>query len=93
MPNSDRSASVREICAAIEAEGLLALEERDAQRLLAALVRLYAQRREATAGARAFGRDDEVSATAIAHAATGMLECADMAVFELGMWQTIKAGS
>ena len=93
MPGSDTADCVRLLCDAIAARGAAALDERDAQRLLAALVRLYADRRETDAAARPFGSGDDVPATAVAQAATGMLEAADMAVFELGMWQTIKRGS
>ena len=90
MLKSDRAACVRHLCEAIEAEGLAALDERDAQSLFAALLKLYALRRETAPQARPFGPDEAVSATDVAHATTGMLEAADMAVFELGMWQAIK---
>lgn len=93
MHRSDTADCVRLLCDAIEARGAAALSERDAQRLLAALVRLYADRRETDAAARPFDAADDVAATAVAQAATGMLEAVDMAVFELGMWQTIKRGS
>lgn len=90
MSKSDRSACIRQLCEAMDAEGPAALDEGDAQRLFAALIRLYASRREAHPDARPFGPGEVVSATDVAHATTGMLEAADMAVFELGMWQAIK---
>ena len=60
------------------------------QRVLAALVRDFGRRRDLDERARPFAPGDDVPATAVAQTALGMLEAADMAVFELGMWQSIK---
>jgi hypothetical protein len=74
----------------MDEEGLAALDERDVQRLFAAVLRIYALRRETDADACPFGPGEIVTATDVAQATTGMLEAVDMAVFELGMWQAIK---
>lgn len=62
------------------------------QALLAALVRAHAARHQAVGGFHAFGAEAgrHVSATDVAITASAMLDAADMAVFELGMWQTLK---
>ena len=60
------------------------------QSLFADVVRAYARLREENRHLAAFPKETDVSATEVAIAATGILDAADMAVFELGMWQTLK---
>ncbi|AJE47674.1 hypothetical protein [Celeribacter indicus] len=68
--------------------GALSLEQ--VQALFAQVVRVYAGLRENDEGVAAFPRNHDISATEVAIAATGILDAADMAAFELGMWQTLK---
>ena len=60
------------------------------QSLFAEVVRAYARLHESDKDIGAFPRQHDISATEVAIAATGLLEAADMAAFELGMWQTLK---
>ena len=75
---------------ALARETVSEIPERDLQQLFAAAARAYARRSEADPAARPFAAQDGVTATDVALAATGMLMAAEIAVFELGMWQTIK---
>lgn len=82
-------ASVEAVLRALRApESGLSLEQLRA--LFAEVVRAYAQLREGDKELEAFPRQHDISATEVAIAATGLLEAADMAAFELGMWQTLK---
>jgi hypothetical protein len=56
------------------------------QELLAAACRLYAARREAGERLPPVGKN-ALSATDVMITASGLLQAADIAVFELGMWQ------
>ncbi|APZ52428.1 hypothetical protein [Salipiger abyssi] len=68
--------------------GGLSLEQ--VQALFAEVVRVYARLHEEDEAVETFPRGNDISATEVAIAATGILEAADMAAFELGMWQTLK---
>ncbi|ATG48559.1 hypothetical protein CEW89_13925 [Celeribacter ethanolicus] len=83
-------ASVDDVLRALRAPDGDGLSLAQIQSLLAGLVRAYASLRENDKDLAAFPNDSDVSATEVAIAATGLLEAADMAAFELGMWQTLK---
>ena len=85
--------AARTLGAEVERDGAAEVPLREMQELFALLVRAYAARRENVEIAAPFAPQDEVSATDVAVTATGMLEAAEMAVFELSMWQTIKGRS
>lgn len=84
------SADARQIAATIEhgiADGRLDVVSADAlQALIAAASRLYAARREAGEDFAPVARN-AVSATDVMVTASGLLRAADLAAFELGMWQ------
>jgi hypothetical protein len=66
-----------------------ALDDGDAQALLAAAVRIYAERAEARDEPfAAFPPDAGVTATHAMLAVTAILKAVNVQVFELGMWQT-----
>ena len=66
-----------------------ALDDGDAQALLAAAVRIYAERAEARdEPLAAFPPDAGVTATHAMLAVTAILKAVNVQVFELGMWQT-----
>lgn len=94
MSPSDPATVLREATEALDRalrhDGAGALPNQEMQRLFAVLVRAYAAKREQDPGFLPFAREDQVAATEVAVTATGMLEAAEIAVFELGMWQTIK---
>ena len=85
------SADARDVAAAIErgiADGRLDVVSADAlQALMAAATRLYAARREAGEEFTPVARNT-ISATDVMVTASGLLKGADLAVFELGMWQS-----
>jgi hypothetical protein len=84
------AADAKRLAAAIErgiADGKLDLLPADAlQALLAAACRLYAARREAGEQFAPVGKN-KLTATDVMVTASGLLRAADLAAFELGMWQ------
>jgi hypothetical protein len=84
------SAEAQQVAAAIQrgiAEGQLDVLTTEAlQGLIAAACRLYTARREAGEDFTPVGRNS-LSATDVMIAASGLLRAADLAAFELGMWQ------
>ena len=84
------SAEARQIAATIEqgiADGRLDVVSADAlQALIAAASRLYAARRDAGEDFTPVARN-AVSATDVMVTASGLLRAADLAAFELGVWQ------
>jgi len=84
------SAEAKRLAAVLErgiAEGRLDVLEADAlQALIAAVCRIYAARRQA---GEEFApvKKNSLSATDVMVTASGLLRAADLAVFELGMWQ------
>ncbi len=87
---SDASAEAERLASAIAlgiAEGRLDVLTADAlQGLLAAACRLYAARREAGETLAPVARNS-VSASNVMVTSSGLLRAADLAAFELGMWQ------
>jgi hypothetical protein len=85
------SADAKRLAAALErsiADGKLDLLSADAlQALLAAACRVYSARREAGEQFTPVPRHS-ISATDVMLTASGLLRAADLAVFELGMWQS-----
>ncbi len=65
------------------------LSEVEMQQMFAALVRAFATRYQEGEIELPFGAQD-VSATDVAIAASGMLAAVNMQVFELGLWQTFQ---
>jgi hypothetical protein len=84
------SLEAKQVAATIErgiADGRLDLVSADAlQALIAAACRLYAARREAGENFAPIAKNS-LSATDVMVAASGLLAAADLAVFELGLWQ------
>lgn len=83
-------ASVDGVLRALRSPGNDGLSLEQLQALFAEVVRAYAHLRESDKELAPFPGNSDVSATEVAIAATGILEAADMAAFELGMWQTLK---
>jgi len=86
----DPSAEAKRLAAAIEqgiADGRLDVVSADAlQALIAAACRAYAARSEAGEGLAPVAKNS-LSATDVMVTASGLLRAADLAVFELGLWQ------
>ena len=84
------SSEAKNLAAALQrglADGKLDVVGADAlQALIAAACRLYAARREAGEDIAPVGKNS-ISATDVMVTASGLLRAADLAVFELGMWQ------
>lgn len=78
------------LSSAVEREQTQDIPDRDLQLLFASVVRAYAAKHDDNLDLLPFRQTDSVTATDVAVSATGMLKAAEMAVFELGMWQTIK---
>ena len=85
------SADAKRLAAALErgiADGTLDLVSADAlQALIAAACRLYSARSEAGEQFTPVPKHS-ISATDVMLTASGLLRAADLAVFELGMWQS-----
>jgi hypothetical protein len=79
---------------AVKLEGALADGRRDVlsadalQALMAAMCRTYAARVEAGEQLLPLPERGSASATAVLITASGLLKAANLAVFELGMWQS-----
>lgn len=84
------TASLDHVLSALRAPEVHGLSVGQLQVLLAEAVRNYAELRGTDKHLPAFPKDNDVSVTEVAIATTGLLETADLAVFELGMWQTLK---
>ncbi len=88
--NAANSADAKRLAAAIErgiADGRLDVVGADAlQALIAAACRVYAARREAGEELTPV-KKNTLSATDVMVTASGLLRAADLAAFELGMWQ------
>ncbi|MEW5420293.1 hypothetical protein [Amorphus sp. 3PC139-8] len=69
------------------------IADRDLQRILAAALRLYAAKTSNGEEFPPFLSDDGVTATDVATSATAILDAAQIAVFELGMWQAVTGRS
>ena len=89
-PAGGVSAEAERLAAALEQcivdDKLDALSAPALQKLMAAASRLYRARREAGEDFWPVGRN-ALSATDVMITASGLLRSADLAVFELGMWQ------
>lgn len=83
-------ASVKAVLKALRDHAYSGLRPAQVQALLAEIVTAVVLCREADDKLPAFPKDNDVSATSVAIAATAILEAADVAVSELGMWQTLK---
>ncbi len=87
------SADAKRLAASIErsiADGRLDVLTTDAlQTLTAAACRLYTARREAGENVPPVGKNS-LTATDVMVTASGLLQAANLAVFELGMWQGWK---
>jgi hypothetical protein len=89
-PANGASAEAKRLAAAIErgiADGRLEIVSADAlQALMAAACRVYTARREAGEQFAPVAKNS-LSATDVMVTASGLLQAANLAVFELGMWQ------
>lgn len=94
MSTSEANGLLRDAAAAlssaIEQGKSPEISDQDFQVLFATVVRAYVAKLDHNPGLLPFRASDTVTATDVAVTATGMLKAAEMAVFELGMWQTIK---
>jgi hypothetical protein len=90
-PDNAVSADAKKVAAAIErsiVDGKLDLISADAlQKLVAAAARVYTARVEAGERFNPVPKNS-ISATDVMVTASGLLRAADLAVFELGMWQS-----
>jgi hypothetical protein len=83
-------ASVNAVLQALREPETSGLNPAQFQAVFAEVVTAFAKYRESDKEFPAFPDNNNVSATDVAVAATGILDAADVAVFELGMWQTLK---
>lgn len=94
MSTSNGSTLLRDAALAlsstVEREQIQDISDRDLQLLFASVVRAYAAKHDNNPDLLPFRQSDNVTATDVAVSATGMLNASEIAVFELGMWQTIK---
>ncbi len=94
MSTSDTALALRSaaevLAEAVTRDDPGSVPDRDLQMLFAAVARAYALKIDRGEKLAAFTPADGVTATDVAVAASGMLAAVEMAVFELGMWQTIK---
>lgn len=67
--------------------GIEGIEERDASRLLTLAVKLYASRSETTGLFSAAPDGAIITATEVAVTTQGLLEAADLDLFELSLWR------
>jgi hypothetical protein len=88
----DASAAARSLAAQIDAaltNGRIDLLAPDAlQALIAAVCRSYSAQIEAGASFLPLGERSRVNSTDVMMTASGLLRAANLAVFELGMWQS-----
>jgi hypothetical protein len=89
-PSNDASAEAERLAAALEQnivdDKLGAVSAPSLQKLIAAACRLYRARREGGEDIWPVPRNS-LTATDVMVTASGLLKSADLAVFELGMWQ------
>lgn len=87
---SDRAAAlaaeIQKACAA--GDGRLVLQPAAVQALIAALCKVYSAHIEAGENYGAFSQANPVTPTDVMVTASGLLKAANLAVFELGMWQS-----
>ncbi len=92
VPDNATSAQARALAAEIErataGDRLDVLSTETAQALMAALCKLYAAQVEAGSKETPVAEGQVVSPTGIMLTASGLLRAANLAVFELGMWQS-----
>jgi BRCT domain type II-containing protein len=90
--NSDTSTAAKNLAAEIDqalAKGNIDLLSADAiQALMAAVCRSYSARVEAGGQFSPLGERSRVTSTDVMVTASGLLKSANLAVFELGMWQS-----
>jgi hypothetical protein len=90
--NGDASAAARQLAAEIDAalaQGRTDLLSPDAlQALIAAVCRSYSAQIEAGASFAPLAERSRVTSTDVMMIASGLLKSANLAVFELGMWQS-----
>ena len=85
-PEAATTTRTRDLIASLGDGG--ALDESDVQALLAAAVRIYAERAEASdEPLAAFPPDAGITATHAMLAVTAILKAVNVQLFELGMWQ------
>jgi hypothetical protein len=88
MSSPEVSPSVRDTRDFIAGLNAGALDDADVQALLAAAVRLYAERmEEREAPLAAFPSDAGITATQAMVTTTAILKAVNVQLFELGMWQ------
>ncbi len=90
IDSSALDATVDTVLAALRDPEASGLRPEQLQKLFAEVVTAFAKLRETDEKLPAFPKDSDVAATNVAIAATGILDAVDVAVFELGMWQTLK---
>jgi hypothetical protein len=92
VPDNATSAQARALAAAIEraiaADDNDVLSTEAGQKLMGALCKLYAAQVEAGSKETPVEEGQAVSPTGIMLTASGLLRAANLAVFELGMWQS-----
>jgi hypothetical protein len=91
-PNGDASATARKLAAEIDralSQGQTDLLSADAiQALMAAACRSYSAQVEASGSFPPLAERSRVTSTDVMVTASGLLKSANLAVFELGMWQS-----
>jgi hypothetical protein len=91
--DKERSEAVRKLAADIESalavsEQAPAIDPAAAQALIAAMCRVYSQHSANGISYDAFSHKNPVTPTDVMVTASGLLKASNLAVFELGMWQS-----
>jgi hypothetical protein len=86
-------AATAQLSDAVARDDVDGLSDRILQQTLSAVVRAYALKVDRHGEFPAFLPEDGVSATDVAVSAAALLKAANIAVFELAMWVTIKGAA
>jgi hypothetical protein len=75
---------------AIEADRLGEIPNEELGQAFASIVRVFAAKAQLGEAVRPFGRNSGVTTTDVAIGCTAMLEAVNLALFELGAWQSMS---
>ena|SRR5689334_9677630 len=75
---------------AIEADRLNEIPNEELGQAFASIVRVFAAKAQLGEAVRPFGRNSAVTATDVAIGCTAMLDAVNLALFELGAWQSMS---
>jgi len=76
---------------AIECDNLDEVTNEELGQVFASVLRVFAAKAQKGEAVRPFGRNSAVTATDVAIGCTAMLESVNLALFELGAWQSMSS--